>query len=220
MEPVTPQRPMEIPPVSLGVRALMLAACLTAPLQAQQNGVQIAWASDAFAHNVMADGTTTFGGSPVAIRFEIGTFREGFDPTAHHQSEWAANWVTLQTADYDPVENQVIQTATLFSNDSPFRENTPAYIWGYNTKDVASGIAEWIVLSADEWMWPSASSTLPSSFSISDASSSSEMLMGSVNGMFNGVDYHMRLEAVVIPEPSVFSVLALSSGIVFLRRRR
>lgn len=220
MDTVIP-RTMEIPPVSKAVRCLLFTALLTLPASSQESsGVQIAWASDAFATNLMADGTTTFGGSALSIQFEIGAFKAGFDPAAHPQTEWAANWVTLQSAVYDPLEDQVIQTATLFSNDSPFTENTQAYIWGYNTKDASTGIAEWIVLAADDWKWPSVNANLPATFSISDVVSSSEMLMGSVNGSYGDVGYHMRLEAVAIPEPAAAALGGLALLTLLFRRRR
>lgn len=182
-------------------------------------GAQIAWASDAFAHNVMADGVTTFGGSAKVIQFELGTFAEGFDPTQASPSEWAANWIVLQTATYDPNDDQVIQTGTLLANTSPFYEGAQAYIWGYTTKDVNAG-AEWIVLGADSWTWPAHDASVPSTFSVSDVTQSHEMLFGSVNSSTNGVFHHMQLELVTIPEPAGISLLGfVAFGWVWRRRR-
>jgi hypothetical protein len=214
---------MEIPPISAAVRCLLFAAPLIAPLHAQDAGVQIAWASDAFATNLMADGSTTFGGAPMTIHFELGAFKQGFDPTVRPQSEWASNWVVLQGTAYDPVENQFIQTATLSGNTSPFEENSAAYIWGFTTKDTSSGTtAEWIVLSASNWKWPSAAAPGTETFSVSDVTTSSEILMGSVNGVFNGTGYHMMLErvSVVVPEPSGAAFAGLACLALLLRRKR
>jgi hypothetical protein len=182
-------------------------------------GAQIAWASDAFAYNVMADGVTTFGGSAKVIQFELGTFVEGFDPTQASPTEWAANWIVLQTATYDPNDDQVIQTGTLVANTSPFYEGAQAYIWGYTTKDVSEG-AEWIVLGADSWTWPAHDANLPSTFSVSDVTQSHEMLFGSVNSSTNGVLHHMQLELVTVPEPAGISLLGFAAAGWGWRRRR
>jgi len=183
------------------------------------SGAEIAWASDAFAHNVMADGVTTFGGSAKVIQFELGTFAEGFDPSTSSQADWAANWIVLQTATYDPTEDQVIQTGTLLANTSPFYEGAQAYIWGYTTKDVSQG-AEWIVLGAESWTWPAHDANQPSTFSVSDVTQSHEMLMGSVNSSTNGVFHHMQLELVTVPEPAGLSLLGfVAIGWVWRRRR-
>lgn len=213
---------MEIPPISAAARHVLCAVALIAPLHAQDSGVQIGWASNAFATNLRADGTTTFGGTPVTIQFELGAFKQGFDPTVRPQSEWAANWVVLQSTTYDTVENQFIQTATLTSNSLPFAEDSAAFIWGFTTKDTSSANAEWIVLSADNWKWPSAATPTVETFSVSDVTTSSEMLVGSVNGIFNGTNYHMMLESVtiVVPEPSGIALAGLAGlGLLFRRKR-
>ena len=183
------------------------------------SGAEIAWASDAFAHNVMSDGVTTFGGSAKVIQFELGTFAEGFDPSTSSPADWAANWIVLQSATYDPNDDQVIQTGTLSSNASPFYEGAQAYIWGYTTKDVNAG-AEWIVLGADSWSWPAHDANLPSTFSVSDVTQSHEMLFGSVNGYTDGVFHHMQLELVTIPEPAGLSLLGFAMLGGLMRRNR
>ncbi len=215
---------MEIPPISAVAGMIFLTAICPTNAQTYESltgddGAEIAWASDAFATNIRADGTTTFGGSPMIIQFELGTFTAGFDPRSASPAEWAANWVVLQTATYDKTEDQVIQTATLGTNTAPFSENGQAYIWGYTTKDLNGG-AEWIMLAANSWKWPAVDATLPVTFSVSDVTKSSEMIMGSVNGHFNGVNYHMMLEAVAVPEPSALLLSGLAGLGLVLRRRR
>lgn len=183
--------------------------------ESPQKGIEIAWASDAFATNLMADGATTFSDSHQPILFELGTFKSGFDPTQFAPTEWAANWIVLQTAAYDPIENQVIQTGTLVTNTAPFSQNSQAYIWGYNTKDASAG-AEWIVLAAGSWKWPSIDANLPVTFSISDVMKPSEMLMGSVNG----IGYHMALQAVIVPEAASLVLFGIAGMGLLARRKR
>lgn len=211
---------------SIIIAGVFLAfSCLHAGAQTYESltgdkSIEIAWASDAFATNLRSNGTTTFGGSPVEIRFEIGTFAVGFDPRTASPAQWAANWIVLQSATYDKSENQVIQTATLSTNSAPFTENSQAYIWGYTTKDVGSGQAEWIMLAADSWKWPSLDAPTASTFSVSDVKSPSEMILGSVNGTYNGTSYHMMLSSIPVPEPSVPLVSCLTTLGLLLRRKR
>lgn len=204
--------------VLLLVTILPLSAqSLPAPegFESEEESTQIAWATEAFANNLMADGITTFENSGQTIRFELGTFAAGFDPLTASPSEWLTNWIVLQGEDYDLLDQQVIQTATLSSNASPFEVGAQAYIWGYNTKDLSMG-AEWIVVGAADWKYPASNSPLPVTFSMSDANLS-DALWGSVNPV-NG-NHHMQLHAV-IPEPSsaLLSLTALS--FILLRRRR
>lgn len=175
---------------------------------------QIAWASDAFATNLMADGVTTFETSGKTIRFEIGTFMTGFDPSTEPFENWADKWVVLQGTDYNLNDQQFIETATLFSNNDPFSIGAQAYIWGYLDKDLSQGETEWILMSSPAWTIPAANSPLPSTFSVSDVRVQ-DVLIGSVGGP--GGSYYMQLGTV--PEPSTL-VLGLLAGIGLAFRRK
>lgn len=179
------------------------------------NGTQIVWATEAFATNFMADGVTTFEEAAETIHFELGTFAPGFDPLTATPDQWVSNWIVLQGADYDLIDQQVIQTATLTSNATPFLENAQAYIWGYTTKDVAPS-SQWLLVGAQSWIWPDSSAPLPTTFSMSDASPA-DAFIGSVNPQ--GGAYHMQFGYVVVPEPSV-SLLAAGASLALLVRRR
>ncbi len=212
---------MKTPPVSSWAIGIAFAAVtgmasaqnLAAP---EEGGTQIGWASEAFAHNLMADGQTTFEEHGESIRFELGTFAPGFDPTTATQDQWASNWIVLQGVDYDLVDQQFIQTATLRSNDSPFTLNTQAYIWGYTSKSFEE-TSQWILVAAPSWKWPASTSPLPTTFSMSDARPQ-DALMGSVNP--ESGDYHMHFEYVVVPEPSAALLACVASLGLVLRRRR
>lgn len=211
---------MKTPPVSswfIGIFFAAVSGIASAQnLVAPEEGTQIGWASEAFATNYMADGVTTFEEAGESIRFELGTFAPGFDPTTATPDQWVSNWIVLQGADYDLVDQQVIQTATLTSNDSPFTLNTQAYIWGYTSKAVDPS-SQWLLVAAPSWKWPSSASPLPSTFSVSDAKPT-DAIIGSVNPE-NGA-YHMQLEYVVVPEPSAALLACVASLGLVLRRRR
>lgn len=183
-------------------------------------GTQIGWASEAFGTNLMADGNTTFEEAIIehgfTIRFELGTFAEGFDPRNASQSDWAGNWIVLQGADYDTNDQQVIETATLTTNISPFGQNSQAYIWGFTSKD-AEPDSQWILLAAPAWKWPAATSPLPTTFSVSDASPL-DALIGSVNP--SGGSYHMQFGFVAVPETSTSMLAATAVLLIAWRRRR
>lgn len=189
----------------------LLAQTLQAPASAQ-----IVWASDAFATNYRADGITTFEEAAKEIRFELGTFSPGFDPSTATPDQWVSNWIVLQGTDYDLIDQQFIQTATLTSNSPAFAAGRQAYIWGYTSKDVKPD-SEWIILGAAAWKWPSVTAMEPSVFTVGQANPA-DAIFGSVNPS-NG-RYQMQLQFVAIPEPSsaVF-LLGASLGMLMWRRR-
>lgn len=185
---------------------------LTLPLS-----TQIGWASNAFDTNYRADGVTTFEQAAETIRFEIGTFSPGFDPRTATPDQWVSNWIVLQGTDYDLIDQQFIQTATLSSNVSPFAANTQAYVWGYTSKDVAP-TSEWLLVGATSWKWPDLNAAgTPPVFSMGDAVSA-DALIGYVNPA--NQHFHMQLGYVVVPEPSS-SLLMVTAvlGLVWVRRR-
>jgi hypothetical protein len=179
--------------------------------------IQIGWASNAFDTNIRADGVTTFEEAAATIRFELGTFSPGFDPRTATPEQWVSSWIVLQGTDYDLIDQQFIQTATLSSNATPFAANTRAYIWGYTSKDVAP-TSEWLLVSAASWKWPDLNAAAtPPVFSMGDAGPA-DAIIGQINPS-NG-DFHMQLAYVVIPEPgSAFMGLVTIFGLVWMRRR-
>jgi hypothetical protein len=200
----------------LTVGGLSLAQTLPPPPEMSgATGTQIAWASDAFATNLMADGVTPFEASGKTIRFEIGTFMTGFDPSTEPFENWADKWVVLQGTDYDLNDQQFIGTATLFSNSDPFSIGAQAYIWGYLDKDLSQGETEWILMSSPAWSIPAANSPLPTTFSVSDVRVQ-DVLVGSVGGP--GGSYYMQLGTV--PEPSTCLLGMISLLSLALHRKR
>jgi hypothetical protein len=178
--------------------------------------IQIGWASNAFATNLMADGVTTFEDAAKAIHFELGTFSPGFDPRSATPDQWVSSWIVLQGTDYDLIDQQFVQTATLSSNATPFAANTQAYIWGYTSKTV-DPTSEWLLVGATSWKWPDLNAVgTPPVFSMGDAKSA-DAIIGQVN--YAGTHVHMQL-AYAIPEPSSSLLFAMTLwGLVWVRRR-
>ena len=183
-------------------------------------GIQIGWASEAFRTNLMADGVATFEKAiqedGISIQFELGAFKPGFDPRNASQATWADNWIVLQWADYDTGDQQVIETATLNTNVSPFGQNQQAYIWGFTAKE-AEPASQWILLAAPSWKWPATTSQQPSTFSVGDATPF-DAIIGSVNPASGS--YHMQFGNVTVPETSTSLLAATTLLMVTWRRRR
>lgn len=196
---------------------LMVAA--VPPLAAQNlsfsepSGVQIGWASEAFATNLRADGRS-FEEAGEEIRFELGAFHDGFDPSSAAPGQWRDQWVPLQTAVYDPADRQVIATATLGGNDDPFVAGGRMWVWAYDTLEVEES-PEWLLVSPTGWHWPDVSSPLPETFSLSGG------LPGdAVIGELNGPGFHLRLGHIAaVPEPAVLLLCPFGFLALAVRRR-
>jgi len=209
---------MKMPPASwlAGLVWIVATGSLLGQSLPTPAGAQIVWASDAFATNYRADGITTFEEAERQIRFELGTFSPGFEPSTATPEQWVSNWIVLQGTDYDMMDQQFIQTATLTTNFAPFAAGGQAYIWGYTSKDVKPD-SEWIILGAPAWKWPSVNAMEPSVFTVGQAKPA-DAIFGSVNPSTGG--YQMQLQFVAIPEPSsAVLLLGASLGMVMRRRR-
>ncbi len=199
--------------------SLFAAAAFILPLGAQnlpfdeRRGIQFGWASEAFATNLRADGMLTFEEAEEEIRFQLGAFREGFNPAEYDPSEWQDHWIVLQTAVYDPFDQQVIATATLTDNEEPFLAGGQIWVWAFNSIEYAED-SEWLLVAPTGWHWPDVSSVLPVTYSLADA-----LPDDAVFGAINGPGFHLRLQqATAIPEPAL--VMLSSIGFLMLLRRR
>ena len=86
--------------------------------------------------------------------FYLGYFSNTFAPTRQNQSQWAANWVTLDIAEYDPA---ISQFEAVWSNDGASSGNL-GYIWGLNRSHPNN---EWILMTNDSWIVPLNSELIP-----------------------------------------------------------
>jgi hypothetical protein len=179
--------------------------------------------------------------------FEIGAFLPGFTPTAANVTDWAANWTifdagNLNTADLfgdGPVNffsgSAVHQTNAQSSSISAtpgatFLQNTQAYLWAYNSKDV-SITSEWALVTdlilapdtGDLWRFPSPSNDtgfLTWSLRAADTAIYGKLENGSISGGgdFTVTPATFSLQTHQVPEPGG-ALLIASAGLLFILRR-
>lgn len=154
------------------------------------DAAQVLWSSKRFANNLSSDGT------PLSedFTFQLGAFKDGFEPTAENVSEWLTHWVPAQSAPYNP-RTQFFAGSHVFSeNQEPFVPSNQAYIFGFDrlAKSGATEVGEWILATNPVWRWPIAGSgiSLPTQWSVSSAS---EVVVGSVDA---SAEEHMTTESV------------------------
>lgn len=100
----------------------------------------------------------TKGDEPLGSSFvwELGAFKDDFQPSRRNFDQWAAYWVPLDRVAHDEVGGGFARTTTLRENSNPFTANGRAYIWGYALR----GESDWVLLKSDAWTWPDLSDSL------------------------------------------------------------
>lgn len=111
---------------------------------------QINWGNQPFTTNLTSQDI------PLDERyvFELGTFTNGFAPTAENTDQWAAHWQLADRESYDPENSFVSGSYTEADNAPPFVEGAQGYLWGY--LDSSDSRGEWILVTDSEWLWPEA----------------------------------------------------------------
>ena len=217
--------------------ALVAAAAIAVLAMKIHAEVTITFASTQFGTNLKSDGSAM----DSSFTFELGTFGNGFAPTAGNTDQWLANWTPLTNSSGIAVPEASVQygtintifgptdgfssSATLEHNDSPFGIGQQGYIFGY---DSLSGEADWILLTntdptPDEWTYANATGiSFTESWTVGTAG---DAIVGNVN-FFDGKGDFISMQSgsvslpPAVPEPStaaIFAVAALGFG---LRRRR
>lgn len=102
----------------------------------------------------------TSSGTPMtaAFSFELGVFKDGFEPNVDNTTQWAAHWVPAQRTAYNESLRRFDNQFTVSNNMVPFAKDTDAYIWGFQG-GVAS--SEWILFRYDLWTWPAPTGNPP-----------------------------------------------------------
>lgn len=193
--------------------------------------------SDLVATNQRSDGSTPM---DTTYSFQLGTFANGFVPTAANTDVWLDNWRTVPLIDSsgDPVpgnstpytQDEIFPGSGLYSNnfegvgqlqnnDAPFQTTSQGYVWGYTVQQGTNGTpAEWILVTNNSWKFPDANPVGPPNnaiWGVSDPGTSA------VLGAVNDGSVHMRSAGVtLVPEPSSTLLAVLTLGLLALRRRR
>jgi len=114
-------------------------------------------------------------------KFELGVFLPGFYPTQKNIAEWVANWVPLDTADYN-------EKIGYFSSRAPAPQpeaaGLQAYIWVFNERKYNPD-SEWLLLTdrdgnhSNDWMIPNRSDSPTAAMIDWRVSRATTVLMGS-----------------------------------------
>ncbi len=197
----------------------------------------INFVSDTAATNLQSDGMTPMN---TTYSFQLGTFANGFVPTATNTELWVDNWQAVPLIDSagDPIagnatsynQDEVFPGTGIYYNNfqgkgqlannvAPFQTSSQGYIWGYTAKEGPNGTeAEWILITNNGWLFPDANPDGPpinAIWGVSDVGTTA------VVGQVNTVDAHMESGSVtLVPEPSSALLAGLSLGVLALRRRR
>lgn len=92
------------------------------------------------------------------FRFELGVFRDGFQPTATNVVRWAQYWNPADSVDYKPGERRFNRLFEVGNNAAPFTAGAPAWIMGIRESSVGS---ERILFRGSTWNWPVVNSMNP-----------------------------------------------------------
>lgn len=192
-----------------GVIAALASLWLAAGLRA---GTTVAYGSSVGATNLTSSGGLMHDG----FVFQIGTFEDGFEPSAQNTDGWLGAWrpasdregelLEGNTADYQTQllggafppgmrANCFSNSVTLDHNEPPFDLGGQLFIWGYDQR-TTPGAAEWILITDPTWIWPDGSANLPaSSYAVSGATTV-------VLGEINGGSFEMKTAPVTVPDSS------------------
>ena len=164
---------------------LLLAFLLLSVAQAET----VKWFSDPARVNLDSVGSPMDGG----FEFQLGAFKDGFEPTASNAAQWASKWVMADATDYNATNALFDSQFELESNAAPFAVNGKAWVWGIRNTPTGS---EWILFRNSSWKWPSAGSGGPPSppsifWNTKDAN---EVVLGAIHA--NGSPFLMQSAAV------------------------
>lgn len=108
-----------------------------------------------------------------SFTFQLGSFKDGFAPTATNLTQWLDNWVVFHVADFNVVQESGQPDAPVFafndagmtldgtsvfshsSNDGYDFSDQRAWLWVFNDSQVTpSTTTEWFLGSATVWEFP------------------------------------------------------------------
>jgi len=152
-------------------------------------GSTLTWFSTPQATNLDSSGAAMDAG----FQFQVGVFRNGFQPTALNTAQWLTHWQAAATANYSVVSKRFDGVFAVVNNLAPF--NSGAQGWVFGRRDTATG-SEWILFrrSSPSWSWPSPDPMSPFTVDWS-AAQSTTVVLGQINP--SGEPFLMRSAAVI-----------------------
>ena len=219
-------------------RSLLLVASLAAG-QAHA-AVTMVWGNEIDSINVASDGSTALDSSFTAA---LGTFADGFVPTAGNTADWGDHWLEFGVADYAAGDGYFSGTGTLSGNETR-PVGTQLFVWIRNTMTPEQG-AEWFLATddssdgnaGDNWTVPDVSgtdqTTRPAFYTVScSPADAMNVIFGGMSGTGSEVQagglyadpagtWCLQTHALAaIPEPSAVVLGAAAAGLLFTRRKR
>ena len=122
---------------------------------------QINWRCITNRINITSDGIPL----DKSVVFELGSFSDGFEPSANNQEHWASHWVMVDRTVYRENDRAFSSSYVVQPDDPMTPVGRKAYIWGYSTE---GDHGEWLLVRKASWSWPiPAPLSLPLSWVIS-----------------------------------------------------
>ncbi|MEI7928067.1 MAG: hypothetical protein WCH40_05910 [Verrucomicrobiales bacterium] len=147
----------------------------------------INWSCPTLKTNQTSTGQNMDGG----FQFQLGVFSGGFIPIAGNMSQWAAHWVSAQTASYSSANSSFDSTFNFAVNAAPFTIGAKGYVWG---RRIGSAADEWILFRKSDWTWPYVDPQQPPGFYDWNAATANEVILGTINA--SGTPFLMQSAAV------------------------
>ena len=193
-------------------------------------GNTINWGNALFDANYNSAGAEFDGAT---FTFEMGTFSDGFVPTALNTAQWGSEWLALDSTTYDNNTEWFTGSYTIAAGDTA-QQGRQAYIWVYNNS-LGDETSEWLLFTdaggGDAWTLPGYTDPLgsdPPGTSDWRVSTADSAVWGGLNGVpgsgtFTGTPGAYAFQTFTfgpaVPEPSSSLLIALGA-LGLLRRRR
>lgn len=133
---------------------LVIGACLSVITIPPSSAHQLEWQSIVWSNIVDSEGNVL---NPDNFVFELGSFSTGFNPSESNVNDWIANWRAFDSAVYNAVDGHFTSSVDPYNGGADVFEGLgierTAFIWIRNSDTPEPG-TEWLVLRADNWVFP------------------------------------------------------------------
>lgn len=200
-------------------KAAFVFAALALFSLAELSAVEISFSSPGFQVGKTSGGADLSG----SFTFSLGSFGN-FTPTSANTQDWFTNFAVVPANGSAPWNDfgYFDGTATLSNNSGVFATANQAYIWGYNTTTISTGVTEWVLFTNTAWHFPLNTLPDPVFWNVSDVGT---MVIIGTLGVVDSLQPYIQTAAVnasAVPEPATYAVIfgVFAVGLVAYRRRR